>query len=88
MQYRKKPIVVEAIRWKGILPSDASPVWFNDAFVFDRIYMLKVDGVAVIKTLEGVMTASIGDWIIRGIKGELYPCKHDIFLETYELVEE
>jgi hypothetical protein len=41
-----------------------------------------------IKTLEGVMTANIGDWIIQGVNGEIYPCKPDIFEKTYELLKE
>lgn len=88
MEYRKKPVIVEAIKWDGFPPDkDTSPIWFCDAFDFGRMYINR-DGTANIKTLEGVMTASIGDWIIRGIKRELYPCKHDIFLETYEPVND
>jgi hypothetical protein len=84
MRYRKKPVVIEAIKWDGFLPKkDVHPVWFYDAFDFGVIYLNR-DGSVHIKTLEGIMTASIGDWIIRGVKNEIYSCKHDIFLETYE----
>lgn len=77
--YRKMPIVIEAIQYDGTFPleflKDDERVW-NDGG----------DNLAI-RTLEGVMTASIGDWIIRGIKGELYSCKPDIFEATYEKVQ-
>ena len=50
-------------------------------------FMVKKDGLKIF-TLEGTMNANIGDWIIKGVKGEFYPCKPDIFEETYEKVEE
>jgi hypothetical protein len=80
-KFRKKPVVISAIQ----LPfPDASSRIFNDdhGIIFKR-----EDGIivqALITTLEGVMTANPGDWIIRGVKGELYPCKPDIFEATYE----
>ena len=87
MQYRKKPVVVDA--WQ-----------FTDEMK-DRVYRTLVEiqnkvrpstddaGLPILRipTLEGEMTASLGDWVIRGVKGELYPCKPDIFAETYEPVE-
>lgn len=80
-KYRKKPVVIEAIQWDGnniyqvIKFSDASDVFgFNDR------------EECTISTLEGVMTANAGDWILKGIKGEFYPCKNDIFEATYEAV--
>lgn len=80
-QYRKKPVVIEA--WQ-FTPENCArqPKWVKGEWGF-------VDGVDVlrIKTLEGVMTAQVGDWIIRGVKGELYPCKPDIFDATYERVQ-
>ncbi len=78
MKYRKKPIVIEAVQWNGNNMDELNT--FNecsDAFGF---YANKI----TIETLEGVMTASIGDWIIKGVKGEFYPCKPDIFEATYE----
>lgn len=79
MQYVKKPIAVDAFKWEDI---SIIPEWFAKA-VFEGAVI--VDGDTVfIKTLEGVMKAEKGTWIIRGVKGELYPCKADIFEETYE----
>lgn len=79
--FRKKPVVIEALKWDGTLESVASFVdgAGNVAIMYDT-------GELRIATLEGVMTPQVGDWIIRGIKGELYPCKPDIFEQTYELV--
>lgn len=85
-KYRKKPVVIEAMR----LPQrdeDPSPElieWLHAEADWDS----GNDGTLVIYTLEGDMTAQPGDWIIKGIKGELYPCKADIFDATYELVDE
>jgi hypothetical protein len=79
-QYRKKPVVIEAeqyllgevIRAKWLFDAMESGIVFSDA-----------DGLKI-KTLEGVMSASVGDWIIKGVKGEIYACKPDIFAATYE----
>lgn len=76
--FRKKPVVIEA--WQnlsglGSLPPDVVPLVTS-----------RPDGTLAIKTLEGEMLAQPGDWVIRGVKGELYPCKPDIFLATYEEV--
>lgn len=84
-KYRKKPIIVDAIQWNGDnygeikikLDSLAQNLLSSDA-LRTAIYVL---------TLEGLMKAQIGDWIIKGITGELYPCKPDIFEKTYESVE-
>lgn len=80
-KYRKKPVVIDA--WR--LPmSDGASRDFND----DSNIIFKREGgaivEAIISTLEGTMVASNGDWIIRGVKGELYPCKPNIFAATYE----
>lgn len=79
--FRKKPVVIEAFRWNpcGAPATDGYiPLWFLMSN-YDQ------DGDAIlIKTLEGTMRADAGDWIIRGVKGELYPCKPDIFEATYE----
>ncbi len=78
-QYRKKPVVIEAFQIPCGLPE--IPEWAAD----DPSIIFRIDGSeAIINTLEGTMTASAGDWIIKGVKGELYPCKPDIFAETYE----
>jgi len=84
-RYRKKPVVIEAVQWnnrKIVCPP--GPLWFEEA---ERRGDIQLAGVTLyIKTLEGEMKAEPGDWIIRGIKGELYPCKPDIFEATYEAV--
>ena len=96
IKYRKKPIVIEALRWYGINQREMFDFLTNyektneymtnydDNFYIDHT---KVSGGLVIKTLEGEHIANIGDYIIKGVKGEFYPCKPDIFEETYEVVE-
>ncbi|MGO3089554.1 MAG: hypothetical protein ACTII7_07705 [Galactobacter sp.] len=100
-RYRKKPVTIEAMRWDGT-PEGAGPIinwvlgvghraarWDNNrkslpgpgrgiTTITDRIE---------INTLEGTMYATPGDYIIRGVQGEFYPCKPDIFDQTYERVE-
>lgn len=96
MKYRKKPVVIEAIEWTGenlfdvITFTDKKPdlnlMVAQDGW--DRYSdLVKREGLKIY-TLEGVMDASIGDFIIRGVQGELYPCKPDIFKATYEAVTE
>lgn len=86
MKYRKKPAVIEAVQHFADMGTRTSeiPVWFinacSDGTVFCR------GSETFIKTLEGDHKVSDGDWIIRGVKGELYPCKPDIFALTYEAV--
>lgn len=80
MQYRKKPVVIEAFRYG----SDPRPDWFVDKVTRNEIVTHPTH--CEIHTLEGVMRGETGDWIIRGVKGEIYPCKPDIFEATYELV--
>jgi hypothetical protein len=80
-QYRKKPVVIEAVQ----LPVLEAPAWLADAMDAGTV-KIYTDGIATIYTLEGRMRAELGDWIIRGVKGELYPCKPDIFAATYEVV--
>lgn len=91
--YRKKPVVIEAYQWKegdGLnLRGNGWPQWLVSAARSgkdgeEQIVTKSFDGYATIKTLEGEMRADVGDWIIRGVKGELYPCKPDIFEATYE----
>ncbi|HHG7615373.1 TPA: hypothetical protein ACPXTH_001767 [Streptococcus pneumoniae] len=81
MKYRKKPVVVEAVQWNGnnrkeVIDFAENKIWF-DAL-----------GNIWIATLEGDMVAKKGDYIIKGVQGEYYPCKLDIFAETYEKTEE
>lgn len=80
-KFRKKPVVIEAVQWTG---NNANEI--ND-FVpaKDSLWMAGMDFMALsIMTLEGKMHASKGDWIIKGVKGEFYPCKPDIFAATYD----
>lgn len=93
MMVRKKPVEVEAHQWTG------SNWHLMQEFIGEsastRVEEFPIEGseekteevVLLIQTLEGEMMARPGDWIIKGIKGEFYPCKPDIFAETYEMVE-
>jgi len=84
MKFRKKPVVIDAWQWNN-QPSRHWPEWL----ACDPQDRITLSGLGFcIHTMEGVMIAEIGDWIIKGIKGELYPCKPDIFEATYERVEE
>ena len=83
-QYRKKPVVIEAIQLEDLEVYTLMSIQHLVGLGKD-IFEVKGDGL-IIKTLEGDMRASIGDWIIKGVQGELYPCKPDIFEKTYELV--
>ena len=89
-EYRKKPVVIEAFKldergWVG-------ENWFWDAVSENRVITYNFGEnypelpYCEIKTLEGVMTARCGDYIIQGVQGEIYPCKADIFEQTYESV--
>ena len=85
-QYRKKPVVIDAIKYDGNFRC-------LDIFSINEVGKFKLgqeqDGSTflLIPTLEGDMKCSKGDYVIRGIKGEYYPCKPDIFEATYEIVE-
>lgn len=94
--YQKKPVIIKAIQWTGKNHRELFDFLTNyekvNEFMYnsgDNFYIdhSKVEGGLVIKTLEGEHIASIGDFIIRGVKGEFYPCKPDIFMETYEPAE-
>jgi len=89
MKYRKKPVVIEAFQYSDDMGSHTSviPVWFTKACL-SGVVRSNPDGKTFIKTLEGLMEVSSGDWIIKGIKDELYPCKPEIFAATYEPVAE
>jgi hypothetical protein len=85
-QYRKKPVVIEAVQWSGdILDAEAILEFAAGDGAPDATVGFQGNKL-VIYTLEGVMSGDPGDWLIRGIKGELYPCKPDIFEATYEPV--
>jgi hypothetical protein len=96
MRYRKKPVVIEAFRM-GV---DPRPDWFQDEVTAGNITTHLVSGEAddsnpwnhkktycLIRTLEGIMRGEYGDYIIQGVRGEVYPCNPDIFEATYEKAE-
>ncbi|MGI8773281.1 MAG: hypothetical protein ACR2JE_17800 [Acidobacteriaceae bacterium] len=84
-QYRKKPVVVDAIQWLGTV-EDVEPL-LTLPRTSNRSSNWKVDGQQLlIHTLEGTMTAELGDFIVCGVAGELYPCKPAIFHVTYERI--
>lgn len=87
MKYRKKPVVIEAwqIPAAGEEPT-IPPLWLVEAIMRSEVIADQLTRLTQIKTLEGVMAGNPGDWIIQGVKGELYPCKNDIFKATYEAV--
>lgn len=76
-KFRKKPVVIEAFQWL----KDKTPQWWKDK---EGLTVDVSTGSAFIPTLEGTMEVKPHDWIIRGVKGEIYPCKPDIFKLTYE----
>lgn len=80
MKYRKKPVVIEAVKFTG----DNWP----EIECFVPIGKYSSDGTFQIVTLEGEHKCSVGDYVIKGVAGEFYPCKPDIFEAMYDLVEE
>lgn len=92
MKYRKKPVVIEAIQWNGLNLSEIkSFVGDNLEYdIHDAAWECGVGAPMVnmrIKTLEGDHLCAKGDYIIKGVLGEFYPCKPDIFAKTYEEAE-
>lgn len=90
MKYRKKPVVIEAFKL-----GEEWPDWWHIAHAAKEVTTHNVGGrwrdgpdYALINTPEGQMRADYGDWIIKGIKGEIYPCKPDIFEATYDPVQQ
>lgn len=97
MKFRKKPVVIEAVQYELKEFADYPltfrevPNWLRDAIdagVIRPEFRGEDYWYLVIKTLEGDMDVTPGDWIIRGVEGEIYPCKPSIFRATYEAVEE
>lgn len=90
-KYIKNPVAVEAVQWNGLNWQDITS-FAGNAVRFEEVVepisesanLNRVD--LIIHTLEGDMTARVGDYIIKGVKGEFYPCKPDIFDETYHEV--
>ncbi len=89
MRYRKKPIEIDALRARSLIEWATNqweklPPWLVSEYDAGNI-VFAPDHISI-KTLEGTMRADRDDWVIRGVKGELYPCKPDIFAATYETV--
>ncbi len=92
MKYRKKPVVIEAFQFYV----DPMPDWFMDKVTTNEVVLYNCvygrysidEAYCHIETLEGTMEGRGGDYIIKGVNGEIYPCKPDIFKKTYEAVEE
>ena len=82
MKYTKKPVIIEAVQWTGENIKEIEHFTRGKAR-----YNLWLDTFEI-KTLEGTMIANVDDYIIKGVKGEFYPCKPYIFKQTYELVKE
>lgn len=85
MKFRKKPVIIEAVQWNG-----GNYEQMKDFITADFKYrgnIATAETTLIIPTLEGDMTANIGDYIIKGVNGEFYPCKPDIFKKTYEVIE-
>ncbi len=96
-RFRKKPVVIEAFQLteETRASNENWPEWANRAWNLGHhdegaLYCEEgvPDGPLFIFTKEGVMCVNFGDWIIRGVQGELYPCKPDIFAATYERVDD
>ena len=88
-RYRKKPVVIEAFQYDGDFMNGDGIYYIPDWGVnanLEGILYFENDGKLFVKTLEGDMKANVGDYIIKGVNGELYPCKPDIFEKTYERV--
>ena len=91
-KFRKKPVVIDAVQWTGSNPDELIGFMLTGASIRRTNYQsaqggIVVGGCLLIETLEGEMRADPFDWIIKGVKGEFYPCKPDIFATSYEAVE-
>ena len=93
-KYRKKPVIIEAYQYEGDFVSSGNwtaPDWVNEAYNNGILVYKEVGDTPpelYVKTIEGDMKCNYKDYIIKGVKGELCPCKPDIFEETYEQVDE
>lgn len=77
-QYKKKPIIISAVKWDGTN--------LQEIFSFTNNKAMMKNNILIIPTLEGTMVTDVGSYIIKGVKGEYYPCRGDIFEDTYEKV--
>jgi hypothetical protein len=81
--FRKKPVEIEAVQWDGNMTT-VEPLLVGSTC--ENVSQNLGSPALYIPTLEGEMRADVGDWIIKGVKGELYPCKPDIFAATYDAI--
>ena len=81
-RFRKKPVEIEAIQWTGG-NADEIELFVGDSY---ETWLPTTEQIEI-RTLEGPITASRGDWVIKGVQGEFYPCKPDIFAATYEAAD-
>lgn len=90
MRYRKRPVVVDAIQWTGSNDDEIRAFIGGATHYFGADWRNVEDPQRffVIRTREGDMMLEQGNWLIRGVRGELYPCRQDVFAATYERVEE
>ena len=86
MKFRKKPVVIDAMRY--YTNTEIADFYREFGWAESAMFPFQLhDGQILIPTLEGTMTANQGDWIIRGVHNEFYPCKNEIFEKTYEPAE-
>lgn len=84
MKFRKKPVVIEARRWNGVNERELQR-WAHEGVDPMTNTIIGYDGLSLtVRTLEGTMRANVGDMIIKGVQGEFYACKPDVFDATYE----
>lgn len=89
-KYRKKPVVIDAILWDGsvaaaeVVMAWLAAFWGKEGSPPDKEGLVVNSAELVIPTLEGLMTAKRGDYIVKGVQGEVYPCRPDIFDQTYD----
>lgn len=87
-KYRKKPVVIEAVQYTGKNGNEIRK-WSGNKVIESPVLEPSDDNLSgkyvQIETLEGTMIGNVGDWIIKGIQGEFYPCKDEIFKATYEI---
>ena len=95
MKARKKPVEVEAFQYDGDFMYTNGmqyiPIWAAQALMNGTMFFEDYEGKPaelMINTLEGIHHVSVGDYVIKGVNGELYPCKPDIFEKTYDIIEE
>lgn len=88
MKYRKKPVVIDAILYNGKNVHEVLCFLNDNIGKTPESMRHNSDNQIMIKTLEGTMLASVGDYIIKGVNGEYYPCKPDIFEKTYDIVND